>query len=228
MPPPLVSVIIPVYNAEAYLGDTLRSVFAQDYRPFEVLVIDDGSEDGSGAVARGFAEVRYFHQRNQGAAVARNLGIEQARGELIAFLEAHDRWMPGKLTVQVRFLLEHPDTDFVLSRQRILLAPGVEKPAWLKPELLANDSVGYLPSTLLARKSVFARIGGFDPRFVPAEDSEWFFRAKDAGVPMGVIPEVLLHKRVHDSNLSHHTEASQPRLLEIVRASIERQRKRSS
>lgn len=222
---PLVSVIIPVYNGERYLATTLQSVLAQDYRPFEVLVIDDGSEDRSAEIVRGFPEVRYFHQRNQGAAVARNAGLENARGELVAFLDADDTWMPAKLSLQVRHLLDHPELGFVLTRQRIVLDPGVERPSWLKPELLADDSIGYVPSTLLARRSVFTRIGGFDPRLVPAEDAEWFFRAKDAGIPMAVVPEVLLHKRVHGANLSHGTAINQPRLLQALRASIERQRK---
>ena len=221
----LVSVIVPVYNGERYLASTLQSVVAQDYRPIEILVIDDGSDDRSAEIARGFPEVRYFHQSNQGAAVARNLGIENAQGELVAFLDADDTWMAAKLSIQVRHLLDHPDLGFVLARQLIFLEPGVQRPSWLKPELLENDSVGYVPSTLLARKTVFDRIGGFDPRFVPAEDAEWFFRAKDAGIAMGVVSEVLLHKRVHGSNLSHGTAVSQPRLLQTLRSSIERQRK---
>lgn len=221
----LVSVIIPVYNGERYIASTLRSVLAQDYRPIEILVIDDGSDDQSAEIARGFQEVRYFHQSNQGAAVARNVGLENALGELVAFLDADDTWMPDKLALQVRYLLDHPELGFVLARQRIFLEPGVERPSWLKEELLANDSVGYVPSTLLARKTVFAQIGGFDPRSVPAEDVEWFFRAKDAGVLMGVVPEVLLHKRVHGSNLGHGTAISQPRLLQALRSSVERQKK---
>lgn len=225
---PLVSVIIPVYNGERYLADTLRSVLAQDYRPMEVLVIDDGSTDRSGEIARGFAEVRCLQQHNQGAAIARNVGIEHARGDLLAFLDADDSWMPNKLSLQVRYLLDHPETTFVLARQRIVLDEGVEKPSWLKEELLTNDSIGYLPSTLLTRKSIFAQIGMFDPRAVPSEDAEWFFRAKDAGVPMGVVQEVLLEKRVHDSNLSHRTEASQARLLQMIRESVVRQRKRDA
>ena len=223
MDAPLVSVIVPVYNAEKYLAATLGGVIAQDYRPIEVLVVDDGSTDGSGDIARGFPEVRYFHQPNQGPAVARNVGIENARGELIAFLDADDTWMPTKLSLQVRYLLDHPETTFVLARQRIVLDAGVERPSWLKEELLTEDSVGYLPSTLLTRRSVFEQIGGFDPKAVPSEDADWFFRAKDAGIPMGVVQEVLLEKRVHDSNISG-SATSQARLLQALRSSIRRQR----
>ena len=82
-----------------------------------------------------------------------------------------------------------------------------------------------MPSTLLARKTVFDRIGGFDPRFVPAEDAEWFFRAKDAGIAMGVVSEVLLHELGSWLEPFAGTAVSQPRLLQTLRSSIERQRK---
>ena len=221
----LVSVIVPVYNGERYLTSTLQSVVAQDYRPIEILVIDDGSDDRSAEIARGFPEVRYFHQSNQGVSVARNLGIENAQGELIAFLDADDTWLPAKLTFQVRYLLDHPEAGFVFARQRIFLEPGLVKPAWLKDELLADDCIGYIPSTLVAWKSVFNQVGRFDPEFALAEDADWFFRAKDAGIRFGVVPEVLLHKRVHGFNLSYRTAANQPLLFKAIRASVERQRK---
>ena len=224
-PAPLVSVIIPVYNGERHLASTLESVVAQDYRPIEILVIDDGSEDGSAGVAQGFPDVRYFHQHNQGPGVARNLGLENARGELVAFLDADDIWTPNKLRLQVGYLLDHPGTGIVFARQRIHLDPGVAKPSWLKDELLENDSVGYGVCTLVAWKTVFDQVGRFDPEFVLAEDADWFLRAKDAGIPVGVVPEVLLHQRIHGSNTRYRTAANQPLLLKAIRASVERQRK---
>ena len=224
MPPALVSVIVPVYNGERYLAATLSSIFAQDYRPIEVLVVDDGSTDGTAAVARTFSEVRYFHRSNGGPAAARNTGLEQAQGELIAFLDADDLWLPGKLTLQVRYLEEHPDARFVLTRQRVFLEPGIRKPAWVREELLANDSVGCLPSTLVARKSLFADIGGFDTSVRLNEDVEWFFRARERGVPMGVIPQILLHKRVHDRNAGYQARAGRVELLDVIRTSIQRRR----
>ena len=222
---PLVSVIVPVYNGERYLAATLESVLAQDYRPLELLVVDDGSTDGSAAVARSFPGARLVQQRNAGAATARNTGIAESRGDLLAFLDSDDLWLPRKLSLQVGYLVSHPETGFVLTRQRIVLEPGLPKPAWLKPELLANDSVGYLPSTLLVRRNVFAKIGLFNPQFVPSEDAEWFFRARDAGVPMGVVEEVLLEKRVHSANLSHGTAVSQAQLLRAARSSIARKKR---
>src|SRR6185369_6617714 len=104
---PLVSVIIPVYNGARYLGAALESVFAQTYREFEVIVVDDGSVDDSGVIAQSFPEVRYIHQANQGVAAARNHGIEAAGGEFFAFLDQDDLWNEDKLKRQVEFLLSH-------------------------------------------------------------------------------------------------------------------------
>jgi len=98
---PLVSVVIPVYNAEPFLREALDSVLAQDYEPFEVIVVDDGSTDGSGTIARSYPEVRYLRQENQGPAVARNAGIAAAQGEFLAFFDADDVMLPNKLSVQV-------------------------------------------------------------------------------------------------------------------------------
>src|ERR1051326_3666151 len=115
-------------------------------------------------------------------------------------------------------------TLFVLTRQRVFLEPGIVKPAWVREELLANDSVAWLPSTLVARRSLFAEIGGFDTKVQLNEDVEWFFRARERGVQVGVIPEILLHKRVHDRNAGYQARAGRVELLDVIRTSIQRRR----
>ena len=102
--PQLISVIVPVYNGEKFLGDALASIFAQDYRPIEVIVIDDGSTDRTRAIAQSYPEVQYSYQDKQGSAVARNTGIENSRGELIAFLDADDLWIYNKLFIQAAYI----------------------------------------------------------------------------------------------------------------------------
>ena len=101
MSSPLVSVIIPVYNGQAYLRPTLKSVFAQDYRPLEVIAVDDGSIDRSAEIIRSFPEVVYLYQDNRGHAAARNAGISAANGEFLAFLDADDLWPPDKLNLHL-------------------------------------------------------------------------------------------------------------------------------
>lgn len=224
MQKPLVSVVIPVYNGERYLASTLDSVWAQDYRPIEVIVVDDGSIDNSAAIAQSYQDVRYIYQPNQGVAVARNRGIAAAQGEFISFLDQDDMWTPNKLRVQMDHLLKNPDLGYVIAKQRIFLEPGTEVPSWFREKFLHGDQMGFLPSTLVARASVFRQIGSFDPAYKNASDVQWFFQAKDAGIPMAVLPEVLLHRRIHSDNQSYRVKALHSEYIKIVRLSMERQK----
>lgn len=220
---PLVSVIIPVYNAERYLAEAVDSVLNQTYHPLEIIVVDDGSTDESANAAKRHPEVRYFYQANQGVSVARNTGLKAAHGEFIAFLDSDDLWVPDKLSVQITFLLEHPHIDYAIAHQRIVLETDTQIPPIFKKELLETDHPGYVPSTLVARKTVFDQIGGFNPEIVNhGEDIEWFTRVKDAGFSMGIIEKCLLIRRMHNSNLSLQSAPNYPRLLRTLKKSIDR------
>ena len=203
---PLVSVIIPVYNGSRHLRAALESVFAQTYRPFEVLVVDDGSVDDSGLIAQSFPDVRYIHQTNQGVAAARNHGIQAARGEFLAFLDQDDLWIPEKLKLQIDYLLNHPDLGYTLTEQEYFLDPGATLPAWVRKELVSTVHAGWVLGTLVVRRTAFEKVGDFATSYVAASDSDWFFRAKAAGIPMAVVPELLLRKRIHASNESRHAK----------------------
>ncbi len=222
------SVIVPVYNGERYLASALQSVFEQDYHPFEVIVVDDGSVDRSADIACSYRAIRYIYQSNQGVAVARNVGIAAARGEFIAFLDQDDLWAPNKLSVQIDYLLKHHDVGYVLARQRLFVEPGTNLPPWLKKGLLLKDHTGFLPGTLVVRKTVIEQIGEFDSNYSIADDADWLVRAKDAGVRMVILPETLHHKRIHGSNLSSRTQVSYPELLKVLKISIDRQRRQKS
>jgi glycosyltransferase involved in cell wall biosynthesis len=221
---PLVSVIIPVYNGARFLRAALESVFAQTYRSFEVIVVDDGSVDDSGIIAQSFAEVRYMHQANQGVAAARNYGIETAQGEFFAFLDQDDLWTPEKLKVQIGYLLSHPDVGYTLTQQQYFLDPGATLPAWFRKELFDSVHTGWVLGTLVVRRSAFEKIGNFATGYSAANDSDWFFRAKAAEMPMAVMPELLLRKRIHEANDSARAKEILSELLKVVKTSLDRQR----
>ena len=221
---PLVSVIVPAFNAERFLRQALESVLAQSYRPLDVIVVDDGSLDGTADIARSYTEVRYMHQSNQGHAAARNAGLRVASGEFVSFLDADDLWAPNKLELQVGYLLKHPEVGYAIAKQRLFLEPGMRVPPWLRRELLQDDQAGYLLGTLVVRRSVLERIGAFDLAYRISCDSDWFARAKDANIPMVVLPDVLLFRRIHPGNMSSDVRQTHSELLRILRASISRQR----
>jgi glycosyltransferase involved in cell wall biosynthesis len=221
---PLVSVVIPVYNGARYLRAALESVFAQTYRSFEVIVVDDGSIDDSGKIAQSFPEVHYIRQENQGVAAARNTAIAVARGEFLAFLDQDDLWTPEKLRLQIGHLLSHPDLGYSLTHQQFFLEPGATLPAWFRKELLSSVHTGWVLGTLVVRRTVFDTVGNFSTGYSAANDSDWFFRAKAAGIPMAVVPELLLLKRIHGANDSGRSKEILSELLKVVKTSLGRQR----
>ena len=217
--------VVPVHDGRRFLPAALASIAAQTLAPLEILVVDDGSTDGSGEIAGGFSGVTLRRQPQSGVASARNAGIAAARGDLIAFLDQDDLWAPEKLEKQVAVMRRRPELGYVLAWETLFLEAGVPQPSWVRPELLAGGHPGYVPGTLLARRDLFDSLGGFDASFENGSDSEWLFRAADRGVPFEVLPVVLLHRRIHDANESRRTERLRPELLRTVKASIDRKRR---
>jgi len=219
-----VAIIIPVYNGAAYLKETLESVFGQTRKPDEVIVVDDGSTDESLTVAREFPQVSCISQENKGVATARNVGVKASMSSALAFLDQDDYWAPEKLELQLSVLEEHAEVDIVTCQKVVFLDSGVERPAWLKPEILESPQAGNTPSALVARRSVFERVGYFDPAFETASDVDWFFRLKDAGIKQWAVPEALVFKRVHRGNQSNLVRSLHAEYLRVARASVSRQK----
>ena len=219
----LVSVIIPVYNCESYLASAIESVFSQSYRPWEIIVVDDGSTDGSASIARRYKDIRYIHQNNKGVASARNTGLAAAQGMFIAFLDADDTWPSQKLHMQVEYLRQHPSVMYTISKINNFLEPGLDIHPQILQSILKSDQIGM--ATIVARKEVFDRIGGFDSSYEVGEDFEWHSRAQDAGIPMAILPEVLLNRRIHKSNISiTKPRACNAARLRVIKESLDRRR----
>jgi glycosyltransferase involved in cell wall biosynthesis len=230
-PRPLVSVIVPVYNGAEFLREALASVVAQDYAPMEIIVIDDGSTDETAQVAQAFVKqssvpVQYVYQENRGPAAARNHGLKLARGDLIAFQDADDVWMPDKLSSQISCLKTYPDIQYVVCRVRFFLGTGCQAPPGFRSGWLTREPVAYLMQALLARRQLFDQIGQFDPALSPADDVDWFARVFDSDIPGYVVPRVLLHKRIHDANISHTALDNNQLLLAALRRSVLRKRQK--
>jgi glycosyltransferase involved in cell wall biosynthesis len=173
--PPIVSVVIPVYNGERYLAQAIQSVLEQTYKNFELIVVDDGSTDGSAATAKSFedARLRYHYQKNGGASKARNTGIELARGGLIAFLDSDDVWLPQKLEKQIAYLEAHNEIGAVYCWYRVLAA-GESREIWKgivsqDPFGIITAGYGLLPSITMFRREVLNNVKGFDEDLIGSE-----------------------------------------------------------
>jgi glycosyltransferase involved in cell wall biosynthesis len=220
MTQPLVTVIVAAYNGERFLRETLESVFVQDLDSFEVVFVDDGSEDGTAEIARSFP-LRYLHQANQGLPAARNAGLALARGDFIAFLDDDDLLPPNKLSIQVRHLLEHPETGCVLGRHEWIF-DGIEPPS-LKRDPIFGELGGIQFVTAMIRTQVLRKLGGFDPTYRYAEDRDLFVRLREHGVGIDVVPDVVLYKRLHGTNMTLNQPDSHP-LLRSLKEKLDRER----
>jgi glycosyltransferase involved in cell wall biosynthesis len=216
-----------VRNGARFLAEAMQSAIDQAWVPLELLLVDGHSTDSTAAVARSFPRTRYVVQRGRGIADAYNLGIAEARGEFVAFLSHDDRWTSDKLTAQMAALLDRPELGFAVGRVKYFLEPGAVVPSGFRTELLHGEHVAYIMEVLLARRRVFDTVGAFDTSLSTGEDVDWFARARDLGVPHTVISSVLLHKRVHETNVSLNDPATNQILLRVVRRSLERKRERT-
>lgn len=224
MSEPLVSVIVPVFDGERYLGEALESVFEQDHRPIEVIVIDDGSTDRSAEIAGGFDEVLLVRQANLGPAAARNAGLDRATGDFIAFLDADDRMAPGRLTTQLHHLASHPVTGCVILGQELILEVGMPVPSWLRPMHAPDETANVLVMSAMIRRAASEVVGGFDPSYRLGEEVDWLFRLRESGIVVDVLPSVGTFRRVHTRNLSWQQGAIGPPLVRALRERIGRAR----
>jgi glycosyltransferase involved in cell wall biosynthesis len=183
---PVVSVIIPTYNSATLVTKAVQSVLAQSVQPTEIIVVDDGSTDDTRQRLSTYG-VRYLHQQNQGVAAARNLGLRQATGELIAFLDADDVWHPRKLELQIAAIAANPDLvllgtavfDWPIEQPGNVNRAGVIKAMPWRKLAVKNHLV---TSSIVVRHTALAKAGDFDTALQGPEDHDLWLRLAEAGV----------------------------------------------
>jgi len=198
---PITSVIIPTYNRWPLVAEAVDSVLAQSFQDIEIIVVDDGSTDGTtNRLAKFDGRLRLFTTTRRGVAAARNFGVSQAQGCYVAFLDSDDLWLPGKLETQIAFLDRHPEiqicqTDEIWVRNGVRVNP---KAMHRKPSgdifVRSLDLCLISPSAVMMTRELFQRIGGFDESFPVCEDYDLWLRVTSVySVPL--IPEALVVKR---------------------------------
>lgn len=219
MSEPIVSIVMPTYNAEAFVHQTIQSVLNQSFADFEYLILDDGSHDRSLAIARQWAlgdrRIQVSSHPNQGVSATRNRGIQLSRGNLIAFLDADDIWFPEKLAAHVEHFQANPNLAVSFSRVEFMTLNGEptgqvssSRLSHLKPEDFIYENPTSTMSSLVARAEVFTQVGGFAEDMSYCEDLEWLFRVichQYQGLPpwqIEGIDRVLVSYRASPAGLS--------------------------
>ena len=221
---PCVSTVIVVHNGERYLAEAVASVRRQSPAPIEIVIVDDGSTDGTVALAERLgSDIRLVRQPHSGVTISRNRGIEAARGDLIAFLDCDDVWTDAKLATQVPILRDHAEIQVALGYTRRMWADPERDGAPSETHLTEAELALHLGAALI-RRSTFESVGPFDEAVSRAEDWDWFMRVRERGLPVVVHPEVTLLYRRHGANMTNDAPLGRAALVRKIHRSNGRRR----
>jgi glycosyltransferase involved in cell wall biosynthesis len=221
-----VSVIIPVYNGERFLAEAIESVRAQRYEPLEIIVVDDGSTDGTAeVVGRVREQVRFISQANRGPAAARNRGIEISSGDAIAFLDVDDLWAERTLRRHAGYLSANPSVDIVQGLiQQVRLDPSRENVADPTAPDCSEPYAFISLASAMYRRSVFETVGLLNESLRHNEDTDWFIRAWEKNVSKVVLDHVALLYRKHEGNRDHRKDLVHFGMLHVLKRHLDRWR----
>ena len=218
-----ISCIIPLYNAEKYLAETLDSVIAQDWPLHEIIVVDDGSTDDSRRVLDRYADfVRLIEQPHAGVAAARNRGLRAATGDVIAFQDSDDLWPPGRLRRLAESLEDDASVDIVAGRVEVLDERAVKPRATERLETMHRPM---MLASLLIRPGVFGRVGFFNERLNTTSDTEFIMRCRRLSIPSKKIDATTLVYRLHTTNISRDIDRNFSNTVDALRVISSMRRK---
>jgi glycosyltransferase involved in cell wall biosynthesis len=221
----LITVVIGAFNAERYIGEAIESVLGQTYPNVELIVVDDGSTDGTGRVAASYGgEVNCIRQENGGMAASRNRAIPEARGEYLAFLDADDRFPPDKLRLQLECFEAQRELDVVYGHVTEFLSPDLGDEARQLLRAPRHDVPWPTPNLMLARYDSFLRVGLFSTQLKVGIGVDWYARSVEAGLRSAVPPIIALERRLHAENNGIRQRAAKPQYLHVLKAALDRRR----
>lgn len=213
-----ITVVIPLYQAEPYIAEALDSIRAQTLRPDHVIVVDDGSTDNGPALVAARSDVELVRRPHQGIPPTMQAGLALARSEFIAFLDADDRWLSGKLALQHAYLHAHPDLAMVFGHaRRFVMTDSGERILDTMPGL---SGIGGL-----FRRSAFDRVPLLSENAGNHWFIDWYNRAHEAGLASRLLPDLVCERRIHDTNHSIVCRDDQRRTyFTAIKAKLERAR----
>lgn len=221
-----VSVIIPVFNCREYIGEAIESVLSQTYPPLEIIVVEGGSTDGTQEVVKKYNDrIKYIYQPNQGIGRARNTGIRASRGNYLAHLDADDVWLKEKLKLQMEAFSRDKDLEIVGAHMKSFFTPGLPPEIKNKIYCPPDPIPGFSASAIVVKRESFLRVGWYETQWNAGQDLSWFIRAREIKLKEGMIPEVLVLRRLHKSNSGIRRPELGKQRLQILKEALDRRRK---
>lgn len=220
-----VSAIITYHDEALYIREAIESVLNQTYDDVELIVVDDGSENGIDHIVKSYQQpIHYIYQRNQGLGVARNTGASASTGEYIAFLDADDYWPADRLERQLNAFLTEPGVDIVAGYVKQFISPELDEPARQRLYCPEEPMRGPVPVAMLIRRQAFFQVGFYTADLAINQTLDWLSRAHDEGVEVVVIPDVVLFRRLHKANQSLKKLHGRVDLVRAVKTMLDRRR----
>ena len=224
----LISVIIPCYNSERYLAESIESALGQVDVNVEVVAINDGSADNTLSILESFGDkIRHFSQENAGIGAARNAGIDLSSGDFLSFLDSDDLWPNDKLAKQAKAFEEDEELDYVSGHIRQFLSPDLSKADKAAVKCDETPMPCRLPSALLVRRESFFRVGHFDAVLKLGESVDWIARALEADLKWCMLDEIVLERRVHKANAGIEFREHRGDYARVIKAALERRRQQA-
>ena len=220
---PEISVIIPFYNRKEYIREALESILCQDFRDIEIIAVDDGSVDGSAQIFKEFGQfpIHLISQENQGAASARNAGVQAAKGRFITFLDSDDVWDANKLSAQLTDFYHAGDSKLCFGHIQEFISPEFSQ---YQNNFQQRLIPGYSFITLLMLREAFFSIGELNASFQSAEFIEWFERAKHQGFSAYMSDSVYAYRRIHQGNIGRSKGSNAKQYLQAIKSSLDQRR----
>jgi glycosyltransferase involved in cell wall biosynthesis len=222
---PVVSIVIPTLNAGKFLRFALNSIIGQSLKKYEIVICDGGSTDGTLEIVADYPDARVVRQTDTGLAGAWNDGIRASAGKYIAFLDSDDVWTDFCLERHITLMESNPGYLGSIGHVEFFLEDDQVPPPGFKMSLLQGSYPAYMPGCFVGKKELFGKTGLFETSWQIASDLVWFAKLKRMSLPLGMISDTVLKKRVHNNNLSY-TTAKQPvydrELLMMLRELIRR------
>jgi len=223
-----VSAVMTVRDGERYIGEAIDSMLEQSEPPGEIVVVDDGSQDGTPAIVEGYGGVvRLLRQEPQGQGTALNAALEAVSGELIALLDSDDLWTPRKNELQTQALAADPELDMVFGHVEEFVSPDLDESERARLRPVEGVAVpAKLKGTMLIRAEALRRAGPFATDWVVAEFIDWYARANDAGLRESMLGEVVLRRRLHRENIGRRRKDARQEYATVMAERLRRRRAR--